>query len=349
MKKIFTLVAAVAMAAGVQAQTVETEVLNVASDEIQGKIAAAIENPIELANTNFFVVSQDKIYPAGTNDAGAVAVVPSDGTPISLKTYIWEHSTGKASIKAVSTPNADAKPEEAWQKKGNGGNEALNVEGCSPIFMYGTNPKNGNPTASYKDYYEYNLDDEPVHRVFDGPYWEPGCGWLPAKGCYYELNVTEAGKMKVALWVNKNLNSNPLYILDKDANLIDNTKIDVIGFMQNNTFEKNEADEPCGTKPYILNAEYKLVPAATPDATPANRPFFGYFTFDVEAGGKYTILSPKSQPGIFGYEFTPDGTSGINEIAVAANSSVAYNIAGQRVAPSVKGLVIVNGKKIMNK
>lgn len=336
----------------------EKEVMSVASDAVQALIAAALENPTEISSPNFFIVPDTKIYPVGTQDDNAAAVLPADGTPISLKSYIWEYNSGNLAFRAVSTPNADAQAGEGWQKKGNGnidetgawaGNEALNVAGCEPQFLYGTAPKNGNPTASYKDFYEYNNDGDPVHRVFDGPYWEPGCGWVPEKGCFYEFQPAVAGTLKVALWVNKNLNSNPLYIVNATTMTpIPQDGVKVIGFMQNNTFEKNANDEQCGTNPYILNADYKLVPAATPDATPANRPFFGYFTFAVEANTKYLIFSSKSQPGIFGYEFT--FTSGINEIVAAPQqSSYTYNLAGQRVNASTKGIVIKNGKKYINK
>lgn len=334
------------------------EIMDVASDAIQGKIATAIENPISLSSPNFFAVSQDKnVYPMGTNDAGAVDVLAADGEAITLASYIWEHNSGNMAFKAVSTPNTDAKADERWQKKGNGalaedgvtwtGNEAMNVEGCEPKFLYGTGPKNGNPTASYKDFYEYNKDGDPVHRVNDGPYWEPGCGWVPVKGCFYEFTPSVEGSLKVALWVNKNLNSNPLYIVNAATMTpIAQNDVEIVGFMQNNTSEKNANDEQCGTNPYILNAEYKLVPAATPEATPENRPFFGYFTFKVEAGTKYMIFSSKSQPGIFGYQFSHNGTSGISDIVVEkAKNDAIYNIAGQRVSSSAKGLVIKNGKK----
>lgn len=41
--------------------------------------------------------------------------------------------------------------------------------------------------------------------------------------------------------------------------------------------------------------------------------------------------------------------AGINDIKTAAPAANAYNVAGQRVAPTAKGIVIVNGKTIMNK
>ena len=67
MKKIFTLCAAFAAVVSVSAQ--EREIMSVASDDVQTKIANAIANPIDLSDPNFFIVSQDKqIYPAGTQE-----------------------------------------------------------------------------------------------------------------------------------------------------------------------------------------------------------------------------------------------------------------------------------------
>ena len=260
------------------------------------------------------------MYPVGTKDAGAADVVAADGQPITLKTYIWEYNSANVYLKAVSTPNADAGAEESWQKKGNGsigedgttwaGNEAMNVAGCDPQFLYGVSAKNGNPSNTYKDFYEYNEDGDAVHRVVDAPYWAPGCGWLPEKGCYYTFTVKNDGQLKVALWVNKNLNSNPLYIVDaatkEPLNIAD---VNIVGFMQNNTFEKDADGNACGTNKYKFTEEYKIVQDVE-GATPQNRPFFGYFTFNVKKDATYYIFSSKSQPGIFGYEFTAGATGG---------------------------------------
>lgn len=42
-------------------------------------------------------------------------------------------------------------------------------------------------------------------------------------------------------------------------------------------------------------------------------------------------------------------SSGINDVKTTATAGATYNVAGQRVAPTAKGLVIVNGKTILNK
>lgn len=355
MKKFFTLCAAFAAVMSVSAQ--EREIMAVASDEVQAKIANAIANPVELSNPNFFIVSQDvKVYPEGTYESGAAEVVASDGTPVTLKTYIWEYATANVSLKAVSTPNADASPEQAWEKRGNGkigedgvwaGNEAMNVAGCDPQFLYGTAPKNGNPSQSYKGFYDYNSDGNPTPRVYDGPYWAPGCGWLPAKGCYYLFTVKSNGKLKVALRQDKNLASRPLYIVDGETKeALATGSIDVLGFMQNNTFEKDADGNPCGTNKYKLTNDYLIVQDVE-GAKPQNRPFFGYFTFDVQANKTYYILSSTSQPGIFGYEFIAGGSAGISDIVTdnASADNRIYNISGQQVNDSFRGIVIKNGKK----
>ena len=357
MKKIFTLCAAFAAVVSVSAQ--EREIMSVASDDVQTKIANAIANPIDLSDPNFFIVSQDKqIYPAGTQDAGASEVVAADGVPATLKTYIWEYATANVNLKAVSTPNADASATDAWQKRGNGtigedgswtGNEALNVAGCDPQFLYGTSAKNGNPTQSYKDFYEYNNDGDAVHRVYDGPYWTPGCGWLPKKGCYFLFTTKANGKLKVALWQNKNLASRPLYFIDGETKeALAPGSIDIVGFMQNNTFEKDADGNACGTNKYKLTENYLIVQDVE-NAAPQNRAFFGYFTFEVQAGKTYYILSSTSQPGIFGYEFIAGGSAGIRDITTdnASADNRIYNISGQQVSDSYRGVVIKNGKKFV--
>ena len=45
--------------------------------------------------------------------------------------------------------------------------------------------------------------------------------------------------------------------------------------------------------------------------------------------------------------FILDGTDGIESIATPTTNGPAYNLAGQRVGENYKGVVIVNGKKVM--
>ena len=79
-----------------------------------------------------------------------------------------------------------------------------------------------------------------------------------------------------------------------------------------------------------------------------NRPVLGYISFPVESGKSYWLFNPKSQIGLYGFEFT--STTGINNIVADAKADVnapVYNLAGQKVGKSFKGIVVKNGKKFI--
>lgn len=74
----------------------------------------------------------------------------------------------------------------------------------------------------------------------------------------------------------------------------------------------------------------------------------------LEANAKYTILGmgavykTTNQLYLISYEKTGDAT-GINTVKAAQQNGAIYNVAGQMVTPSYKGLVIKNGKKMIQK
>ena len=75
----------------------------------------------------------------------------------------------------------------------------------------------------------------------------------------------------------------------------------------------------------------------------------GTVTFKVEGGKKYYLMALGSKIGFFGFKYTVGGTPGISTVATtsSAKSSATYNLAGQQVSDSYKGLVVKNGKKYM--
>lgn len=340
MKKIFTLVAVAMAALSINAQ----EKISVADAEVEGKILATYENPIDNANENFISVPQEEnVFPEGTWQTGDLSVV-TGGSAIIMKDYIWEVSTANMALKAVSTPNMDAKANESWQVKANGGNVSLSIEGGIEGFDKAYAPKNGNPSLAYKEFYDYNSDGTPVYRVGE-QLWTPGCGKLPVKGCYYEFTPKADGSLTVGIWLNKNLNNKTLYVIDETATLLPYGDIKLKGFRQNNTYEKNESGESVGGfKDFALNENYML---ALENDT--NRPFFGLATFKVAANKKYYMFSHNSQLGIYGYEFTVTGGTAISNVTTDAVNSDApiYNLAGQRVSKDAKGILIQNGRKFI--
>ena len=66
---------------------------------------------------------------------------------------------------------------------------------------------------------------------------------------------------------------------------------------------------------------------------------------------KILVYSGKSGINIYDIKYTPSSATGITNVnasAVAADAPV-YNLAGQKVSASYKGIVIKNGKKFLNK
>lgn len=74
----------------------------------------------------------------------------------------------------------------------------------------------------------------------------------------------------------------------------------------------------------------------------------------LEAGAKYTLVGMgsvyKETYQLYLISFEKTGETGISSVkTAAAQNGAIYNIAGQKVSASYKGLVIKNGKKIVNK
>ena len=71
------------------------------------------------------------------------------------------------------------------------------------------------------------------------------------------------------------------------------------------------------------------------DAIPAGKAFFE--TSSEIAGGKFSIV------------FADDETDGIKAVSTKVENGVRYNLAGQKVGADYKGIIVVNGKKYLNK
>jgi hypothetical protein len=86
-----------------------------------------------------------------------------------------------------------------------------------------------------------------------------------------------------------------------------------------------------------------------------NQPFWGNVIIDAKAGKTYWLFQSNSQIGFQGYTFAPGkskedmtGIESIKTIAEKANGA-RYNLAGQKVDSTYKGVVIQNGKKMVVK
>jgi hypothetical protein len=84
-----------------------------------------------------------------------------------------------------------------------------------------------------------------------------------------------------------------------------------------------------------------------------NRPFYGWLSIQAQAGKTYWLFQDSSQIGFGGYEFTFEGTAGIEELAdetKKVGNNFIYDLSGRRVQNMNSGnLYIQNGKKIIRR
>lgn len=73
----------------------------------------------------------------------------------------------------------------------------------------------------------------------------------------------------------------------------------------------------------------------------------GIVTLNVAAGGTYYVLAAGTRLGFFGFKYEVGTSTGISSVnaAAAKKNGKTYNMAGQEISSSAKGIVIKNGKK----
>ena len=337
MKKIFTLISVALCAMSVNAQTWKA-----AEYDLSKAATETLTEGIYKGNADGYDVNQPS-----TLESSSIVVEDVEGIKMT----------------AVSTPNnlgtkdiEEGKKKTFWELKGSTeGNDALISSDCTPQFAQYLMPQ-GNPTFIYWDY-EVEGQNGLSFKVGDIPeiYWTPGAN-MPAKGAYYKFAATKSGDLRVAIYGNKN--SNPTYIVDESTKQpLAPASVTVSIYYQNTGFayEGKENDENAGgadTRKYFnvgaMADDYVLQHT---NGCTQNRPVLGFIDFPVEAGKTYWVFNPKSQIGLYGFQFTAGGESAINTIKAAEQNANApiYNLAGQQVDKSYKGVVIQNGKKVVMK
>ena len=147
-------------------------------------------------------------------------------------------------------------------------------------------------------------------------------------GCVYKFETTNAGSLTIGVQLSPNKG---LHVLDAEFNEVELSgyNLPAAAKGESQTLTKNEKGET------IIDAK----------GTKSN----GTVTFDVAANGTYYVLAAGTKLGFFGFKYTVGGTNGISTVSTtpSAKASATYNLAGQQVSGSYKGLVIKNGKKYM--
>ncbi len=307
------------------------------------------------ANTTATLKKVEKVYNIEGGAQPDEATVRADATTaLVLNDYTFTGSTTNVTLTGVSTPNTGTAEAEIWKFAG-ADNVKLNATNLSDECLVEFDNQyvlagNGNPGLEAYEYFFTNSDGDPIGPRYYETYWTDGCGSAPLKGCYYKFDSKAAGNLVIGFFLNKNLASNPLYIVDAATNTrLASSAIKVKGFRQNCNFETEQGGTTKLTTFTLDDNGFIVIPDGIGGGT--NRPLFGYISIDVTANSSYYLFSPKSQMGIYGFQFK-GGTSGIN-IQNATNTWNAnapmYNLSGQKVDKSYKGIVIQNGRKFMNK
>ena len=141
---------------------------------------------------------------------------------------------------------------------------------------------------------------------------------LPTTGCYYVFTPKKDGKVEIGIQLS---NGKAFYVVDGETgeNSVEKTLI----VSKDGSTATLDADQKVATK------------------------FYGTVNFQVSANKSYYVFCAGSKLGFYGYQFTPGSTTGISSLNAisSAKSTATYNLAGQQVSDSYKGIVIKNGKK----
>ena len=98
-------------------------------------------------------------------------------------------------------------------------------------------------------------------------------------------------------------------------------------------------------------SNYKLAYKSGTNQNPATLGFYwgadNGGTFDVRDNSAYLALPKETLAK--GFSFVDIEATGIKNVNTIVGTNAMYNLAGQRVNKNAKGIVIVNGKKMLNK
>lgn len=142
-------------------------------------------------------------------------------------------------------------------------------------------------------------------------------------GCVYKFETANSGTLTVAIQMGANKG---FHILDADF-------AEVTPGSYNLPAAKDGASQE-----FTQNVKGENIIAVKSNGT---------VTFSVAAGGTYYVLAAGTKMGFYGFKYEVGTSTGISSVnaAAAKKAGKTYNMAGQEVSSSAKGIVIKNGKK----
>ena len=246
----------------------------------------------------------------------------------------------------------------------------------------------GNPVTGWKSKVVMTANAfNKLTADYEGFYFVPGVSTkTPVSGEYFEFKADVDGMFRIGFYISNGTNRY-MYIVDKDAvRTLSKSEYKVEGYVNGCD---NKDGSPMFIPSIQVNDDYSIgstefkecysygtkcdgidtyeEDGETKTRQPVNQlnqPKYGWFVFNAQANKSYQIFCPNTQFGFRSYEFTP-GTSIENYIPVDPNPNATaistvkaaeqnadapvYNLAGQKVDKSFKGVVIQNGVKRIQK
>ena len=142
-------------------------------------------------------------------------------------------------------------------------------------------------------------------------------------GCVYKFETVKAGSVTVGVQLG---GTKGFHILDADF-------VEVAPASYNLPAAKDGESQK-----FTLNEKNENIIAAKSN---------GIVTFNVAEGGTYYVFAAGTKLGFYGFKYEVGTSTGISSVnaAAAKKDGKTYNMAGQEVSSSDKGLIIKNGKK----
>ena len=348
MKKIFTLISMALVAMSANAQT-ETESYKAVTDE--GKLAAEFAAVVDADGKATNVANGSSIVKFSTANVDGEGVGSAD--PADLPDGGQDLTVGNvvdAENHLFELVSINSSKDIKW--------EVGNQGDINFYYAKGT----GTPAVSLLAEEVYT-EGEPTGKYrLAVTAFDPAVGGEPQSGLYYKFTTKVDGALKVGIWANKG--NRTTYLVDGETKQASEYLVEGYINGQNYTESDGVDADLVGKKKWLDNAAIRALGS---EANPwiigaGNQNFWGNVIIDAKAGKTYWLFQGNSQIGFQGYTFapgaskedlvTPDPATGIEAVKNAKNDNAnapIYNMAGQRVNKSYKGVVIQNGRKFVNK
>ncbi|MBP3850685.1 MAG: hypothetical protein J6E43_07710 [Prevotella sp.] len=369
MKKIFTLICMAAMAVSVNAQTPDDEYLAIDDEKnFNTEFANAIvgeytdgEGNKKVDYTAKNIVNGQSVVTYKGSHVTMTAV--SNGTPEDLlksEGYTQEQSFDNTNWPKWGDPQWKVfnKNKKIWHY--NDANEQVTD------FIFYAIQGTANPVTGFKSRVVTSGEEKEFEKLtadYEGYYFVPGTSTsVPISGEYFTFKADAAGMFRIGFAVTSGTNRYMYIVEESTVRTLETSEYKVEGYVNG---VDNEKYEPMWQASMMVNADRSIGNAtgqtykddSWQEVNELTRDKFGWFVFNAKANETYYIFTPNTQFGFRSYEFyinksiddyqpqNPAGIESIKTVAAKNANDAIYNLAGQKVDKSYKGIKVQNGKK----